>query len=156
MDVALGATRKAPDLDLAALAVDLDGSLLKSDLLPESALALLGHAPWMLLWFPFWLLRGKAHLKREIARRVSLDVASLPFDARVLQLVREAEGRREVLLCTASDESLARQVADHLGGFDAVLASDGVRNLSGSTKRDVPPRASESAASTTSATRRWT
>jgi 4-hydroxybenzoate polyprenyltransferase len=137
MDVALGATRKAPDLDLAALAVDLDGSLLKSDLLLESALALLGIAPWMLLWFPVWLLRGKAHLKREIARRVSLDIASLPFDARVLQLVREAEGRREVLLCTASDESLATQVADHLGGFDAVLASDGVRNLSGSTKRDV-------------------
>lgn len=121
---------------MVPLVVDLDGTLLKSDLLLESTLALLGKSPWMALAFPGWLLRGKAHLKREIARRVELDVASLPYDARVLQLVRDAAGEREVVLCTASDETLAQQVADHLGGFDVVLASDGVRNLSGRAKRD--------------------
>lgn len=117
-----------------ALVVDLDGTLLKSDLLLESALTLFSHRPWMALAFPFWLLRGKAHLKQEIARRVELDVASLPWDERVLTLVREAQGERAVVLCTASDEKLAAAVADQLGGFDVVLSSNGQRNLSGSAK----------------------
>src|SRR5690348_14385541 len=85
---------KAPGDGGVALAVDLDGTLLKTDMLVESALELLSHQPWRLLWFPFWLMRGKAHLKREIARRVELDVASMPWDARVLDLVREQSGQR--------------------------------------------------------------
>jgi len=136
MDLATGASLQSPDSRLAALVVDLDGSLLKSDLLLESALALLGQRPWMVLWFPAWLSRGKANLKREIAGRVTLDIASLPWDERVVDLLRAAEGRRERVLCTASDELLALQVAEHLGCFDAVLASDGVVNMSGAAKRE--------------------
>jgi 4-hydroxybenzoate polyprenyltransferase len=120
-----------------ALAIDLDGSLLKTDLLLESTLALLSSQPWLLAWLPVWLLGGKARLKREIASRVELDVASLPYDARVLALAHAAAGRREVVLCTASDELLATKVAQHLGGFDAVLASDGARNLAGHAKREL-------------------
>lgn len=127
-EAALG---KAP-----ALAVDLDGTLLRSDLLLESTLALLSHRPWLLFMFPLWLLRGKANLKRQIASRVELDVASLPWDERVLQLVRQAAGHRQVVLCTASDQRLADAVATHLGDFDRVLASDGTRNLSGRVKAE--------------------
>ncbi len=117
-----------------ALAVDLDGSLLRTDLLVESTLALLGRRPWLALRFPGWMLRGKAHFKREVASRVELDIASLPWDGRVLELVRAAKGARPLVLCTASDEKLARAVADHLGLFDEVIASDGRRNMSGSAK----------------------
>src|SRR6187549_4275170 len=101
----------------AALAVDLDGTLLRTDLLYESAFALLGQRPWMLLLFPIWLLRGRAALKQEIARRVELDYATLPWDERVLALVRESAGTREVVLCTASDHRLADAAAAQLGGF---------------------------------------
>ncbi|HEY2347299.1 MAG TPA: UbiA family prenyltransferase [Xanthomonadaceae bacterium] len=128
---------KAPGDGSVALAVDLDGTLLKTDLLVESALELLSHRPWMVFRFPFWLMRGKAHLKREIARRVELDLASMPWDERVLGLVREHSGRRPLALCTASDEKLASAVAEHLGMFDVVLASDGSRNLSGPAKAAV-------------------
>lgn len=128
----VGAER--PVSERVPLCVDLDGTLIRSDLLVESALTLLSHNP--LLLFPMfgWLLRGKAHLKREIARRVELDAVHLPYNTDVLAWVREQQALRQVVLCTASDEALAKLVADHVGGFDAVLASDGQRNLSGSQK----------------------
>lgn len=115
------------------LCIDLDGTLVHSDLLIESALALLKTNPFYLFLLPIWLLRGRAHLKREIARRVQLDVATLPYDARVLALLREQHERPRVL-CTASDQLLADAVAQHVGLFDTVIASDGKLNLAGRAK----------------------
>ncbi len=115
------------------LCIDLDGTLIRSDLLIESALALLKTNPLFLFLFPLWLLRGRANLKREIARRVQLDAVTLPYDARVLTLLR-AQNLRPRVLCTASDHLLADAVAQHLGLFDEVIASDGTRNLSGDIK----------------------
>ncbi|HSE12555.1 MAG TPA: UbiA family prenyltransferase, partial [Rudaea sp.] len=89
------------------------------------------------LRFGVWLLRGKAHLKREIAERTSIDVTTLPYEPRVLDWLRSETGGRHRVLCTASDHKFADAVAAHVGGFDEVLASDGVRNLSGRNKADV-------------------
>lgn len=115
------------------LCVDLDGTLVRTDLLAESALALLRRNPLYLVAFAFWLLRGKAHLKREIARRVTLSVADLPWETRLLDWLR-AQPDRRLVLCTASDRSLAEAVAAEVGLFDEVVASDGVRNLAGARK----------------------
>lgn len=115
------------------LCVDLDGTLVHTDLLHESALALLRRDPLYLVRLPLWLLRGKAHLKHEIARRAQPDVALLPYDARVLALLREAGDRRRVL-CSASDQRLVDAVAAHVGGFDLALGSDGRTNLAGPRK----------------------
>lgn len=118
------------------LCVDLDGTLIRSDVSIEAALALLRRNPLYLFFFIVWLGNGRARLKREIAARVRVDVARLPYDERVLDWLRgEAGGRRRVL-CTASDQTLADAVAAHVGGFDEVLGSDGVRNLGGRGKRD--------------------
>ena len=121
-----------PDLPLC---VDLDGTLVRSDLLVESALALVKAQPWRLLCFPFWLARGMACLKRRIAESAALDVSSLPFHGPLVERLRaqKASGRR-LVLATASDLRLARQVADHAGLFDEVLASDGGVNLIGEAK----------------------
>jgi 4-hydroxybenzoate polyprenyltransferase len=116
------------------LCVDLDGTLIRTDLLVESALALLSRSPLMLFAMLAWLVRGKAVLKREIARRVELNAATLPYNEEVLAWVREQQPIRQTLLCSAADASLATLVADHVGGFDAVIASDGAVNLSGSNK----------------------
>jgi 4-hydroxybenzoate polyprenyltransferase/phosphoserine phosphatase len=118
-----------------SLYVDLDGTLIATDLLHESLLKLLRASPLSLLQLPLWLLRGKATLKREVAARVEIDVTTLPYRPEVLQLVRSArfEGRR-VVLATASDAKFACEVAAHLDLFDAVLASDGERNLGGAGK----------------------
>jgi 4-hydroxybenzoate polyprenyltransferase len=119
----------------APLCIDLDGTLLHSDLLIESFLDALGRQPLVLLQAPIWLASGKAALKARLADRCQLDVASLPYDEAVLRRIREArEAGRETVLCTASDQRLAQQVADHLGCFDRVLGSDGESNLSGRRK----------------------
>jgi 4-hydroxybenzoate polyprenyltransferase len=110
------------------LCVDLDGTLIHTDLLVESALALLRRNPWYLFCLPFWLIQGKAHLKREIARRVQLDIERLPYDTRVLEWLRHSDQRPRVL-CTAADQMLADAVAAQIGGFDLVLGSDSERNL---------------------------
>lgn len=118
------------------LYVDLDGTLIRSDLLLESALALLKRNPFYLFAFVPWLLRGRARLKREIARRADMDVATLPWDTRITELIHEESKHRRVVLCTAADDGLAQAVAAHVGGFDAVMASDGEHNLSGHAKAE--------------------
>jgi len=117
------------------LFVDLDGTLIKSDLLIESFFALAMQDPWSLLLAPFWLLNGKANLKKKIAERVDLDPELLPFNPAFLDFLRDEAGKgRTLILATASDQRLARVVADHLGIFQDVLASDGRSNMAGERK----------------------
>jgi 4-hydroxybenzoate polyprenyltransferase len=119
-----------------ALVVDLDGTLVKTDLLLESVLALLKRRPLFLFVLPVWLLKGRAYLKQQVARRVTLDVRVLPYRDELLDYLRaqHAEGRK-IVLATACDVQIARQVADHLKLFDVVFASDGITNLRGEAKR---------------------
>lgn len=125
-----------PAVPLPPLVVDLDGTLIKTDLLVESVCRLLRQKPLALLALPFWLLKGRAHLKREIAGHVQLDPALLPYRTALLEYLRAERGMgRQIILATGSDERFAKQVADHLKLFDLVLASDGVTNLSGKLKR---------------------
>jgi 4-hydroxybenzoate polyprenyltransferase len=120
-----------------ALAVDLDGTLTLSDTLHEGLFSLLKVRPLDVLRLPAWLSVGKARFKREVAQRAPLDVSLLPYHEPVLEKLRAARaaGRRTVL-ATASDKMVAQAVADHLGLFDEVIASDGDKNLSGTAKRD--------------------
>lgn len=117
------------------LVVDLDGTLIRTDLLHESCLRVLRDRPLDLLRIPFWLAQGKAVLKRRLAERTSLDPALLPYHCELLDWLKQQRslGRR-LVLCTASDRSAAITIADHLGIFDEVMASDGVNNLSGAHK----------------------
>jgi 4-hydroxybenzoate polyprenyltransferase/phosphoserine phosphatase len=117
------------------LVIDLDGTLVRTDLLHESTLKLLRNRPHLLPLLPLWLAGGKANLKRRIAEHVDIDVSTLPYDEALLEWIRaEREAGRRVVLCTASDETLASKVAQHLGLFDEVLASDGRVNLSAHRK----------------------
>lgn len=119
-----------------ALCVDLDGTLLRTDLLYESFLRLAGSKPWLLLLIPFWLFRGKAHLKRRLAAFGVGDPSQLPYDSRVIELLRTTQNRPRVL-CTASDSTLVLPIAAHLGLFEEVHCSDGHTNLAGERKADL-------------------
>jgi hypothetical protein len=120
------------------LVVDLDGTLVKTDLLLESLLALIKQTPGCIFSLPAWLLKGRAYFKRQVARRVSLDVSLLPYREELLDYLKaqRAQGRT-IVLATGSDAQIARQVADYLKLFDLVLASDGTTNLSAESKRDL-------------------
>jgi 4-hydroxybenzoate polyprenyltransferase len=126
-----------PAEEAPPIAVDLDGTLVRTDLLVESAVLLVRHHPLRALRIPFWLLRGKAHFKAELARQVTPDLAQLPYRRSLLEYLQaQRAGGRRLVLATAADEKLALQVADRLGLFDRVLASDGCTNLSGERKRE--------------------
>lgn len=117
------------------LAVDLDGSFLKTDLLYEGLIRLLGRKPWMIFWLVLWLFQGKAKLKAHIANRISMDFSALPVRAEVLDLMRSAKAdSRKVVLATASPRLWADAVRSAHSEFDDVLASSADLNLSGLNK----------------------
>jgi 4-hydroxybenzoate polyprenyltransferase len=117
--------------------VDLDGTLVKSDTLVDSLLALARKNPAAVFKLPARLLHGKAAFKAFITESVSLDVAHLPYNRELLQYLNQQHAQgREIFLATGADVRLARRVADHLGIFSGVLGSDGVTNLTGEKKLD--------------------
>jgi phosphoserine phosphatase len=123
------------DRDDVPLFVDMDGVLIHTDITVEALFALIRARPASILLILGWLRRGIAHLKRQVAARTDLDVGALPYNARFLDFLRQekAQGRR-LVLATAADRALGQKVADHLGLFSAVLASDGERDLTGARK----------------------
>ena len=117
------------------LCVDLDGTLVKSDTLVDSVLALARQQPAALVRIPGWIGEGKAAFKQHVTTAVSLDVEHLPYNRPLLEWLREEHGRgRAIYLATAADRRLAERVAAHLGLFAGVLASDGATNLAGGNK----------------------
>ncbi len=117
------------------LCVDLDGTLISSDVIWESILVLLKFRPYQLFFVPFWLLRGRAHLKKRLAEVTGLNVAALPYRVDVLEFVKAEHDRgRKIALVTASDLLVAQKISVHLGIFDQVLATNGERNLKGKEK----------------------
>jgi 4-hydroxybenzoate polyprenyltransferase len=119
------------------LVVDLDGTLLRSDILLESGLAYLRMRPLQFFRPLLWLLRdGKAQLKARLAETVFVDVATLPFNTQLLEWLREEKAQgRSLVLATATHLSYANNIGEHLGLFDRVLATDQI-NLSAERKRD--------------------
>lgn len=117
------------------LYVDLDGTLISTDLLWEALRALLRERPSSIALGPLWLARGRARLKGEWAERVRLPVDTLPYRADVLAYVDRARAEgRPVVLASASPRSWVEDVARHLGVFDDVLATDGDVNLKAGAK----------------------
>lgn len=120
------------------LCVDLDGTLVRTDTLIEALLQLVRRQPLALLAMPGWLHQGLAHFKHEVAARLILDPAELPYDEAFLGYLREEKAKgRKLLLVTASDRRQAEAVAAHLDLFDEVVATDGGDNLKSEAKARV-------------------
>jgi 4-hydroxybenzoate polyprenyltransferase len=120
----------------APLVVDLDGTLIRSDLLVESAMACAGANPLRIVSLLRLLSCGKAALKDGIAAVTTIGVAHLPYNERVLALMEEArrEGRK-VYIASASNERYVSAVAAHVGA-DGWFASGATLNLSGRAKAE--------------------
>lgn len=117
------------------IAVDLDGTLILTDSLHESALRAVRSDPLSALKMPVWLAQGRANLKRHLAGLSNFDPATLPYNQPLLDWLRvQRDQGRRLVLCTAADLTVAQTVAKHLGMFDEVMASDGSTNLSARRK----------------------
>jgi 4-hydroxybenzoate polyprenyltransferase/phosphoserine phosphatase len=122
---------------LRPLVVDLDGTLIASDLLIETAFAELGRRPHSLFEMLTALSRGKAALKHCLAEPCDFNPKSLPYDPEVLALIRKARAEeRPVYLASASHRRLVESIANHLGLFTGWFASDETTNLAGVRKAD--------------------
>ena len=134
-DIKLAPREREAQTAAEFLCVDLDGTILLGDSFFESFLSLVGTRPWFLIFIPLWLLRGKAVLKHEISRRVTLNVSTFPVREELVEVLRqEKRNGKKLVLATGADAKIAGALASHLGLFDAVLASDGVTNLTGPRK----------------------
>lgn len=118
------------------LIVDVDGTLLRTDLLVEAALATAFRAPGRMLAWPGLLLRGKAALKRALAVDAGdLAIDVLPLNQTIVDFLTEQKARgREIYLASASDAAWIEPLSARLGLFDGVFASDGTTNLAGEAK----------------------
>jgi len=133
-----------PDLPAAAatqdrvpLAVDLDGTVLRTDSLVESLVVLARNKPASLWRLPGWLMPGLAHFKQQLAATAMPEIGLLPHRAAVVEFLRaEKQCGRTLILATAADQRLAAAVEQDLHLFDSIFASDGTSNLSGRHKRD--------------------
>lgn len=120
------------------LVVDLDGTLIRSDVLIESGFAFLKSSPFRFYEPVLWLLQGgKPALKSRLAESTNIDVTVLPYDPMVLEwLADERKAGRRLVLATASHERYAQEIAAHLDLFDETFATNASTNLSSNNKRD--------------------
>lgn len=116
------------------LCVDLDGTLVNTDTLMEGILAILS-SPQKIVRAAQVVTTNRAAFKRRVADLADLAPELLPYNNKLIDYLREEKrSGRSIVLVTGADERLARAIADHLGIFDVVIASNGVRNLKGEAK----------------------
>lgn len=117
--------------------VDLDGTLVHTDMLVENLFLFLRSYPWRFFFPVLWLLKGRSFFKKRLADAVLPPVDRLPYNEELLAWLgkRRASGDK-LVLATASDYRIAQNVADHLRIFDDVIGTQGDINLSASHKRE--------------------
>jgi 4-hydroxybenzoate polyprenyltransferase/phosphoserine phosphatase len=121
-------------IDKPPLVVDLDGTLTPTDTLVESVVKVVKQSPFNLIKLALLLPKGKAAFKRFVAANSGISPETLPYREELLEYLRsEKEAGRRLVLATASHETVATCVADHLGIFDDVIATDST-NLKGKNK----------------------
>jgi len=123
-------------VETKVIAVDLDGTLTLTDSLHEAILVLARSKPFMLFLLPFWLAKGVASLKLKVAENSVLDVTTLPYNAPFIDWLKDQKASGKTLvLCTAANELIARNVCKHFDLFDDFIASDEYTNLKSTNKR---------------------
>ncbi len=117
------------------LVLDLDGTVVRGNLLVETALAFLKAHPLKAFLMIVWLLRGRAVLKQQLAMRAEVDVESLPLNHELLAYAAEQAGQgRQVFIATAANRAIAEKVAKRIPFASGVIASDERVNLKGPAK----------------------
>jgi hypothetical protein len=125
-----------PALRARPLIVDLDGTLLLSDILIEGFFALVAANPLAALFSLGALRHGVAAFKARIAAN-TIDLATLPWNFPFNAWLKAEHARsRGIYLASAADRLWVEATAAHFGWFAGWFASDGRINLKGYAKAD--------------------
>ncbi len=123
--------------DLAIpLVIDLDGTLLSTDVLHESLLLFLKRRPNEAWKIPGWVLSGRAIVKNRLADVVTDDdIETFPVCDELVDLAqKESERGRKIALATAADLTIAEKIRQRFPFICEVIASADGRNLKGAEK----------------------
>lgn len=119
------------------LVVDLDGTLINTDMLHESAIAAFRQNPLVVFKILLWLTRGKAYLKASLAKLITINAETLPYNQAFLAWLKSKKDEgRHIVLSTASHSSYANAISKHLGVFDEVISTEANVNLAGKHKSE--------------------
>lgn len=118
------------------LVCDLDDSLIKTDTLYEQWLILFKTKPLAFLKSFFWLLKGRAYFKHQIALETPFHPEKLLYREEVLNYIQEYKAKKkgQVILASASPQAWTEAVGRHLNVFDLTIGSNHDLNLKGSKK----------------------
>lgn len=124
------------------LIVDLDGTLIHSDILYETFLVAIKNNFFIFFISFYWILRGKAFLKSKLARYAcNFDVTTLPYNKNFVDWLKsEKRKNRLIILCTATHNIIANKIGAHLGLFNEIISTNDNLNLSGKNKADILSR----------------
>ena len=118
--------------------VDLDGTLIRGDIFVESIFHFAKQSFANIFLVIVWLFRGVAFTKMMVARRVTVDPRSLPYNETLLTLLKAAKSRgNKIYLTTAAHRRTARAIVEHLPFFDGYLATNGKLNLKAANKLEL-------------------
>ena len=121
--------------DQVPLCVDLDGTLIRTDVLWEGIKYMLRHRPFTLLALLPLLRHGRAPFKAAVSVSSKVDLDALPWRESLIHWLKfQAAGGRAVYLATAADATYSEAIAERLGFFTGSLASDGSVNLKAKKK----------------------
>ena len=117
------------------LVVDLDDTLIKTDMLHEtfwSAFSL----DWKIIIKTFCkIFSCKAKLKKFLYSKSNVEVDLLPYNENIIKYIKEFRSKGgKTALVTASNQAVAQKIAHYLDIFDEVHGSSGSNNLKGENK----------------------
>ena len=130
-------TREEFILILQPIIVDIDGTLIRKDMLHESALKVLFNNPFEIFRIIYNLSKRKAANKQFLSDRSIFDPSILPYNNDLLTWLKQQKDQgRKLILCTASDLTIANKISNFFGIFNEVIASEGITNLAGKHKAE--------------------
>lgn len=116
---------------MKVICVDLDQTLVFQDTSLLLWLKLWLHKPWFALKATYlYLSKRSAKAKALMVQHITLDVTQLPYNLVLLDwLKKQRQLGHPIWLVTGTHRQTAKAIANHLGIFAGVLASDASTNL---------------------------
>ena len=106
------------------LIVDLDETLILSDMFHETFWSSLSKNHKIFFKSIIWLLNGKAYLKKKLSLYSDISVENLTYNNIVIDYIKQHRNKGGyVVLVTASNQLIAEKIGKYLNLFDEVNGS---------------------------------
>lgn len=117
------------------ICVDLDYTLISTDILIEQIIKFLKRNPFKIFLLVIWFFKSKRYLKKKLFENVKVDYLNLPYREEVINFIKqEKERNKKVVLITATYYEIANQINSQLKIFDEVYGSNENISLKGKNK----------------------